>query len=343
MMKQKLATLLLSVSILFSMLAILNFPLANAQGTTTLYFRSDLNTNQNITGFPPYLLNDSNTDNALSQGAIFGSTFPVDIHYGIRVWVLHGNGSNTELTSSVWPYFYVISDISNQVNFTGIKSNNWTVPEANLAGGDMIKVNLGLESGNAGWFNVSSFVSPPVTDTHLNSQTWNFSLSISQTVLSGGQSCYFKWGNSTTPSTISNISLTFQSSSPVVDDTPPTISNITISSFTDLHGSISATFYAYFNDDVALKSYLFQENFSIPGTWRSFEGAGWRYFTATPSWVSLTGYFPRVTDNQTYGYRWIANDTSDNQVDSGILSFTVYGSATSGGGVAWDSSIRTQQ
>jgi hypothetical protein len=97
------------------------------------------------------------------------------------------------------------------------------------------------------------------------------------------------------------------------DHTNPTVSEISASS---VIGSSSCELAANWTDETGLSGYIFSTNNT--GSWVN---ETWNAFSTNPSWANVTKTL-NATGGLVIGYRWFANDTSDNWGDSGIQTLT---------------------
>ena len=173
-------------------------PIVFIQGknSTTLYFRSDVYTTNNVTsyGLAP---EDTNTIETVSNTLSGPLPYPM---YGFRVWLVHWDASTTELTGG--SPTALIDPLSSTHNST------WTPSKTNIAMGyDAIKVTVYLLSSETTWSPRASFISQPIQSNSLLSTTWLFNLDASG-VFDAGSNLYtlsFSFGDTSTGSGISNV------------------------------------------------------------------------------------------------------------------------------------------
>lgn len=94
------------------------------------------------------------------------------------------------------------------------------------------------------------------------------------------------------------------------DVTPPTISKVSHNTTTETQPCL---FSAEWQDDIALSGRIFSTN--VTGSWVN---ETWTAFSTNPSWANETKTLPAAST--VVGYRWYANDTSDNWATSSIYS-----------------------
>ena len=177
-------------------------------GTVTVlpprYMRGDTHTVNNLTAYQ-LATDQSDVAKSSSNGYMGWST----VSWGIRVWVRHANGTETELTSGT-----SVAIVSRSLDGEGLQSNTWTCPETQLAVTDAIVVRVYIMVGPYPESGSRSFVTEQLGATKLEQATWTVYYYTKRVSTHGGPYCpptttgYFYWGTTTYNSHIQNIQYT---------------------------------------------------------------------------------------------------------------------------------------
>lgn len=125
-------------------------------------------------------------------------------YWGIKVWIRHADGSETEILPGDGVKAVVYG------GSTGLQSATWTCPETALLDTDAVVVRVFVNTGS-GWYEVSStvFITEQLLATKLNSATWTVYYYTSYQAGSGYCGSYpygcFWWGSSSYNSRIENL------------------------------------------------------------------------------------------------------------------------------------------
>ena len=161
-------------------------------GGQTYYFRSDQYTTNNYTAYG-FDSSYTNTNTTLSI-----ATSASTVTYGYQVWILHFDGSTTELTNGAPTATFTLTSGSN-----GWQTTTWNCPGQGLIlGYDAIKIGI-LASTDSGatWTTMANFVSPVIISNTLNPTTWTFNM---YATYDGSQST-IQFGNANFKSNIQGI------------------------------------------------------------------------------------------------------------------------------------------
>jgi hypothetical protein len=163
-------------------------PIIIGSTNMTLYFRSDEYETNNVTA---YGLDSTNTNVAATVTDT--SAGDVSVTYGFRIWVVHYGGSTTELTSGT-----PVAQLVRTSDGTGYQNNTWLPSETTLnLGYDALKIIIYLKFGSGDWTSRASYISHPLINSLMYSQTWTFILYTSKAT-SGSTTAYFKFGSVST-------------------------------------------------------------------------------------------------------------------------------------------------
>lgn len=99
----------------------------------------------------------------------------------------------------------------------------------------------------------------------------------------------------------------------ISDSTAPTYANI---GYSNTMISSSSSFSCYWNDNIALSHYIFSNNNT--GTWSNDTATA---FVSTPSWANVSKTLNDTT-GLVIGFRWFANDTTNNWNSTSIQTLT---------------------
>ena len=177
-------------------------PPAFIKGKTNgiLYLRSDVYTTNNVTA---YGLGNTNSASAQTITDTL-TTIPI---YGFRIFIVHWDGSSTELTSGI--------PIALIAPYSGVYTNTWTPSQTSLdMGYDAIQVNVYLlfNTTNPSWVLRAIYISRSLESKTLLSQTWTFILDTSESnITSGSTVTYnsaFSFGGINAVSCINDVGFT---------------------------------------------------------------------------------------------------------------------------------------
>jgi len=133
----------------------------------TRYFRSDSHTVNTVTARKLGLTLSGVGDSvAQSSGAPF---LPPAAEIGVRVYVLHVDGTKTELTAAVSAVVSVAYPTAKT-----LVTATWNAPETDLAATDAILVEVYLNDGLSGWVLADTWITPQLGASNLKAVTWRF-------------------------------------------------------------------------------------------------------------------------------------------------------------------------
>ena len=182
--------------------------------TETRYFRSDQHT---INGLTAYILGtaESNTLEEVSGCTVTesGNEFML----GIRVYIRHANGSETEITPGET---VAIVDLTTGADYTTILSGAWNCSETMLENTDAIKIDVRYCCGQI-WSEssastIATFITEQLGASQLDDATWTVYYSIRRDRVTVGSppwqitywSYYFRFGTASDNSRIEGFSYT---------------------------------------------------------------------------------------------------------------------------------------
>ena len=164
-------------------------PLCHASTSATLYFRSDTQTKFGVTG---YKLSPTQSSSGTSDLRTVDDSQAYNISYGVRIWNINWNETQTELTSAT-----PVAIVSRTSNGYGIQSASWTYSGNEVL--DVIIVKVYQRFGAGAWSLRATFImgdyleakTPTFTfrywterDTFNYDSTWK-------------TSSFFRWGSAT--------------------------------------------------------------------------------------------------------------------------------------------------
>ena len=142
-------------------------PIIIGSSNTTLYFRSDTYTTNNVTA---YGLDQTNTATPASVTDTYSGD--VTVEYGFRVWLVHYSNLTTELTSGS-----PVAVLTRAVDGVGYQNASWTPEETRLSlGYDAVKVVVYLRFAGGAWSARASYISHSLVNSLMYKQTWTFYL-----------------------------------------------------------------------------------------------------------------------------------------------------------------------
>jgi hypothetical protein len=125
------------------------------------------------------------------------SPIPPTVSYGFRVWLLHSNGVETELTSGT-----PIALLNLTEDYVGYLSNTWTAPTTAITlGYDVLKVQVYLNAGTGEYVARAAYLSPVLMANYIYSSDWVFTLYVNRT----GTSVSFSFGEASHRSGVSGL------------------------------------------------------------------------------------------------------------------------------------------
>lgn len=156
-------------------------------GGTPLYFRSD---NQTTNTVNASRLDTTNTE---TTATIIDALTVSNMTYAFRVWIVHYDGSETEVTTGT-----PVANITRSSDGQGEQNATWSFPGATLdLGYDALKVVIYLET-NAGWASRATYITPTLLNKAADASTWMFLLYTNKT----GSTTTLSYGSSYYPSRI---------------------------------------------------------------------------------------------------------------------------------------------
>jgi len=184
-----------------------NFNLAASAGpsgiiivtnTTSYYLRSDTITVNNSTA---YYMNVANSATALTI-SIMDVNSGLSGSIGYRVYILHQDGSVSELTAGVPEAVGTLTlDNASYVN------SNWNCPRTGLSvGWDAIRVDAYLRAGSDPWTLKGSWATDDLLDNAVLASTWVFNAYLNKTS-TAGTTVSFTFGSGTLPGIVSGVLL----------------------------------------------------------------------------------------------------------------------------------------
>jgi hypothetical protein len=141
----------------------------------TRYFRSD---SQTVNGVSARILglSLSGTGGSVSTRAVLPTS--VTCYIGVRVYVVHADGSKVEITSGVSALVSFAASTTRTV-----KSATWSLAnDVTLTGTDAVMVEVYIDNG-IGWILVGTWITGQLGATKLNAATWTFYYTISSSYL----------------------------------------------------------------------------------------------------------------------------------------------------------------
>jgi hypothetical protein len=173
-----------------------NSPIYN-QGIQTYnyYYRSDPLSVNNETA---YYLDQTNTASTISLTSTATGT---TVYYGFRVYILHYDGTQTELTSGTPE-----AVITHTTSTTHQSTSTWTPSRYFLdMGYDALKIETYTKIGGNAWTLKSTHHTPQLLYTEIPQQTWTFTLYTNTTIYYYSTATY-NFGSPTYPT---NVELAF--------------------------------------------------------------------------------------------------------------------------------------
>jgi hypothetical protein len=120
---------------------------------------------QTVNGLTAYKLGTSQTTIEISVE--ISTTLAATCYAGIRVFVRHADGSETELTAGT-----PVAQVSRTASGSGIQSNTWNCPQTVLQSTDAIVVRVYLKSGTGAWNEVAVFITEQLNAQSLDAMKW---------------------------------------------------------------------------------------------------------------------------------------------------------------------------
>jgi hypothetical protein len=130
----------------------------------TRYMRSD---KQTVNGVTAFILGLATSGTGIYQKNSQVDVNPLNAYLGVRVYVLHADGTKTELTSGVSAVVSLPAATTPQA-----VSANWSCPQTILAPTDAIYVEVYGRFEGYDWTIASAFVSEQLNTSILNAATW---------------------------------------------------------------------------------------------------------------------------------------------------------------------------
>ncbi len=182
----------------------LSVPGAPVPTTETRYMRGDQHTINTLTAYQLGTTQSSTARSSLlEQTGAGGGT----VNWGIRVWGIDSDGTETEITSGT-----PVAQVSRATAGEGIQSNTWACPQTGITDTDAIVVRVYAElSGVIAWTEQAEFISEQLGATLLEDVTWTVYYYTQYATVSGGAPGgrytrgWFHWGDAAHDSRIDNF------------------------------------------------------------------------------------------------------------------------------------------
>ena len=128
----------------------------------TRYMRGDQHTVNTITA---YILGTTQSNISRSVSDDIGTN--TSISYGIRVYKVESDGTETEITAGT-----PVAVVTAKAPFDGIKSATWDCPSTSLNDTDAIKVEVWRKFGTVAWKRRVTFITEQLGAASLDAATW---------------------------------------------------------------------------------------------------------------------------------------------------------------------------
>jgi len=176
-----------------------NTSYAEEDPVETRYMRGD---QHNINGLTAYILGDTQSATSQYHRRVISSGFSALASWGIRVWKRSSGGVETEITSGT-----PVAAVYRMEDGSGIQSNTWACPGADLSSDDAIVVRVYLTCrGNT--YLCAEFITEQLDAETLEAATWTVYYHTAYSFYSSRITATFRWGTVTYNSRIEGFSYT---------------------------------------------------------------------------------------------------------------------------------------